>query len=79
MKQVSYQVLKATLSEVLDQVEGGESFVVTRRGKRSATVGALDQNIRVGASFGKAIKIKPLRSSSPGRGLEVLLLDREDR
>jgi antitoxin (DNA-binding transcriptional repressor) of toxin-antitoxin stability system len=79
MKQVSYQVLKATLSEVLDRVSEGESFVVTRRGKPSALVGLVDPGIRVGSAFGKVAKIRPLSFAKPTRALEILLDDREER
>jgi antitoxin (DNA-binding transcriptional repressor) of toxin-antitoxin stability system len=45
MRHVSVAEAKAKLSEILDGVIAGDEVIITRRGKKIARIGAVNQNI----------------------------------
>lgn len=80
MKQVSIQVLKATLSEQLARVEGGERVVITRHNQPVAVLSALTApHVHRGARFGRPTVRPLLRVGARGRVLAHLAADRDER
>lgn len=80
MKRISIQDLKAGLSAVLAEAEGGGTIVVTRHGEPIAQVGQVRPPGIHRASAAGRERLRPaVRRGSKGRYLTVLLEDRGAR
>lgn len=80
MKQISIQILKATLSAAVADAESGDMIVITRHNHAVAVLGpAQPPGLHLGNATVRG-RLKPaIRRGSKGRYLTVLLEDRGDR
>jgi prevent-host-death family protein len=77
MKQIQFSVAKAQLSELIDDVERGETVQITRHGKPVARLVREDDARRAEALVAMA-KIKELRKQTKGATIEEILAWRDE-
>ena len=77
MKQIQFSTVKAQLSELIDEVERGESVQITRHGKPVARLMREDDARRADALHAMA-KIKALRKQTKGATIEEILAWRDE-
>ena len=79
MKKVSIQDLKAQLSSLIDEAEGGAAILVTRHGAPVARLGPAAGHLHRGSSAARARLRPAIRRNTKGRYLAVLDDDRGNR
>jgi len=77
MKQIQLSTAKARLSELIDEVERGETVVITRHGKPVARLMPEEEGRRAQALDAMA-KIKELRKQTKGATVEEILAWRDE-
>jgi prevent-host-death family protein len=77
MKQVQFSTAKAQLSELVDEVERGESVQITRHGKPVVRLVREEEARRADALVAMA-KIKQLRKQTKGATIEEILAWRDE-
>jgi prevent-host-death family protein len=77
MKQVQFSTAKAQLSELIDEVERGETVVITRHGKPVARLMREDDGRRADALKAMA-EIKALRKTAGRATVEEILAWRDE-
>ncbi len=77
MKQVQFSTAKAQLSELVDEVERGESVQITRHGKPVVRLVREEDARRADALVAMA-KIKELRKQTKGATIEEILAWRDE-
>ena len=77
MKQVQLSTAKAQLSELVDEVERGETVIITRHGKPVARLMGEEEGRRAQALEAMA-KIKELRKQTKGATIEEILAWRDE-
>jgi prevent-host-death family protein len=77
MKQVQFSAAKAQLSELIDEVERGETVVITRHGKPVVRLMREDEARRADALDAMA-KIRELRKHTKGATIEEILAWRDE-
>jgi prevent-host-death family protein len=77
MKQVQFSTAKAQLSELIDEVERGETVVITRHGKPIVRLMREEDGRRAQALVAMA-KIKELRKQTKSATIEEILAWRDE-
>jgi prevent-host-death family protein len=77
MKQVQFSIAKAQLSDLIDEVERGETVVITRHGKPVVRLMREEDGRRADALVAMA-KIKELRKQTKGATIEEILTWRDE-
>jgi prevent-host-death family protein len=77
MKQVQFSTAKAQLSELIDEVERGETVVITRRGKPIVRLMREEDGRRAQALVAMA-KIEELRKQTKSATIEEILAWRNE-
>jgi prevent-host-death family protein len=77
MKQIQFSVAKAQLSDLIDDVERGETVQITRHGKPVARLVPEDDARRAEGLIAMA-KIKELRKQTKGATIEEILAWRDE-
>lgn len=84
MKRITIEALEQALSNIVQSIERGESFLVTRRGRAVACMVPHDQpehrdpRVHTGSRFGARGRLEPLGSrATGGRYLAILRDDRQ--
>lgn len=77
MKQVQFSTAKAQLSDLIDEVERGETVVITRHGKPVARLMREEDGRRADALRAMA-KVKELRKQTKGATIEEILAWRDE-
>lgn len=77
MKQVQFSTAKAQLSDLIDEVERGETVVITRHGKPVARLMREEDGRRADALHAMA-KIKELRKQTKAATIEEILAWRDE-
>lgn len=77
MKQVQFSTAKAQLSDLIDEVERGETVVITRHGKPVVRLMREDEARRADALDAMA-KIKELRKQTKSATIEEILAWRDE-
>jgi prevent-host-death family protein len=77
MKQVQFSIAKAQLSDLIDDVERGETVVITRHGKPVVRLMREEDGRRADALVAMA-KIKELRKQTKGATIEEILTWRDE-
>jgi prevent-host-death family protein len=77
MKQVQFSIAKAQLSDLIDEVERGETVVITRHGKPVVRLMREEDGRRADSLVAMA-KIKELRKQTKGATIEEILTWRDE-
>jgi prevent-host-death family protein len=77
MKQVQFSIAKAQLSDLIDEVERGETVVITRHGKPVVRLMREEDGRRADSLVAMA-KIKELRKQTKGAAIEEILTWRDE-
>jgi prevent-host-death family protein len=80
MRKASIRELKARLSEMVDEVQSGQTITVTRHNTPVAQLSAARvEAVHRGDRVGAARLVPALKRGTKGRSLQVLREDRGDR